>query len=199
MRLFVAVEIDPGIAQALARAGSELRQRIEQRARRARLTWIPADRLHFTVRFVGEVDEAGAASIAAVLTPPLAVAPFDLAIGAIGVFPHGGPPRVIWVGVEEGRERMIAIEREVTARLASCGIPPEGREYSPHLTLARVREAGGLRARDVLELADHEGPRRGQSGEEGRRRSRVDAITLFQSRLSPKGPSYTRLLSTRLR
>ena len=188
MRLFVAVEIDEALARGLARIGGDLRARVDSRAPGAKLTWVAEDRLHLTVRFIGEVDESRASTVAASLAPPLSVASFDLTMESIGTFPPTGRPRVIWAGIREGRESMAAIEREVSTRLASCGIPPEGRDYSPHLTLARVRDPAHLRARDVLE-----GVPPGPLGT-----TRVDAITLFQSRLSPKGPTYVALQRTAL-
>ena len=189
MRLFVAVEIDASLARELARVAGELRVRVESRAPHARLTWVAADRLHFTVRFIGEVDESRASTIAMALALPLPVAPFDLTMGSVGTFPPTGRPRVIWTGIRDGGDAMAAVEREVSARLATCGIPPEGREYSPHLTLARVRDAANLRARDVLEGVSH-----GALGT-----TRVGAITLFRSLLSPKGPTYVALQRTPLR
>jgi 2'-5' RNA ligase len=186
MRLFVAAEIDPALARELARVAGELRERVEARAPRARLTWIPADRLHFTVRFIGEVDEHRGAAVAAALAVPLPVAPFEVTVAGLGAFPPKGPPRVLWAGAREGRDGMARLEREVSARLATCGVPPEARAYSPHLTLARVRDPGGLRSPDVLA-----GAPQGAFGT-----SRVDTITLFESRLSPKGPAYLRLQST---
>ena len=188
MRLFVAVEIDPALARELARVVGELRARVDSHAPRARLTWVAEDRLHFTVRFIGEVDESRASGIATALAAPLPVAPVDLTMGSIGAFPPTGRPRVIWAGIQDGRDPMAGIEREVSARLAGCGIPPEGRDYSPHLTLARVRDPASLRVRDVLE-----GVPQGPFGS-----TRVEAITLFQSRLSPKGPTYVVLQRTAL-
>jgi 2'-5' RNA ligase len=188
MRLFVATEIDPALARELARVAGDVRTRVESRAPRARLTWVAEERLHFTVRFIGEVDESRASSIATALAPALPVAPFDLTMGGIGTFPPSGRPRVIWAGIREGGDQMSAIERGVSARLATCGIAAEGRDYSPHLTLARVRDPANLRARDVLE-----GVPQGSIGT-----TRVEAITLFQSRLSPKGPTYVALQRTAL-
>ncbi len=180
MRLFVAAEIDPAIARDVARAAGELRLRVEALAPRARVTWVPVDRLHFTVRFIGEVDEDRGSAIAAALAAPLPVAPFALTIAGLGAFPPKGPPRVFWAGTGDGRGGMSDLEREVSARLATCGIPSEAREYSPHLTLARVRDAEGLRTREALEVVPQ-----GPFGT-----THVDAITLFESRLSPKGPTY---------
>jgi 2'-5' RNA ligase len=189
MRLFVAVEIDSVLARELARVAGELRRRIEARAPRARLTWVAPDCLHFTVRFIGEVAGDRVSAIAAALAAPLSVAPFELTMAGLGAFPPKGPPRALWAGTSEGIAYMSRVEREVNARLSSCGIEAENRAYSPHLTLARVREAAGLRAREALD-----GAPQGPFGS-----TRVDAITLFESRLSPKGPTYVSVQRTPLR
>ena len=184
MRLFVAVEIGKALAARAARLSGELQRRAEAAAPRAKITWIPADRLHLTVRFIGEVDERTAAAVGDVLACPVEVAPFDLTLSGAGTFPGRGAPRVIWIGVTDGRDGLLAVEREVTSRLTRLAMPEEARAYSPHLTLARVREPAGLRTADLLDglTGQHVGS------------VRIDAITLFQSKLSPKGPSYTPLL-----
>ena len=189
MRLFVAVEIDTAVARRLAELSEKLRDRARARAPRARITWVPADRLHFTLRFLGEVDDQRGAAIAAVLAPPLTVAPFDMRVGGVGAFPESGAPRVLWVSLAEGGEALRQIERELSARLATCGVPRDARPFRPHLTLARVREPAGLRS----------GPLFDGVGDLNFGASRVDAITLFESRLSPKGPSYRALQRTALR
>ncbi|HYS27521.1 MAG TPA: RNA 2',3'-cyclic phosphodiesterase [Vicinamibacterales bacterium] len=184
MRLFVAAEIGETLAARAADVSRELQRRAGETAPRAKVTWVPADRLHLTVRFIGDVDDTRAAAMREALEPPLDVAPFDLTLGGAGAFPEGGAPRVLWVGVAAGREELIAAERDISARLARLGIPGEDRAYSPHLTLARVREPAGLRSAQLLEgLTDR------TVGT-----VHIDAITLFQSKLSPKGPTYTPLL-----
>jgi 2'-5' RNA ligase len=94
----------------------------------------------------------------------------------------------VWTGIERGRTELIETEREVAARLATLGIPPERRPYSPHLTLARIRDAAGLRSTRLLDgFADR------PVGT-----TRIDAITLFQSTLSPRGAVYVPLVRTPL-
>lgn len=188
MRLFVAVEIDPVVARHLAEFSDEVRSRIRARAPRARMTWVPVERLHLTVRFIGEVGEGQAAAIAAELEPPLTASPFEVTVEGAGAFPAAGAPRVIWAGVAGGLEALAALEHEVSGRLAACGVPRADRTYHPHLTLARVRESAGLRAGALL---DRLAARRFGA-------TWVDAITLFQSRLSPKGPTYVALQRTPL-
>ncbi len=189
MRLFVAVEIGEKLARGAATLSEELERRATAAAKRAKVTWIPADRMHLTIRFIGEVDDGQASMVREALAEPLAIAPFSLTLSGAGTFPKSGTPRVVWLGVTEGREPLLRVEREITARLTPLGIPDEDRAYSPHLTLARVRDPAGLKSAHLLDgLTDR---RIGTA--------HIDAITLFQSKLSPKGPTYTPLLHTPLK
>ncbi|MBI2150576.1 MAG: hypothetical protein HYU27_08225, partial [Acidobacteria bacterium] len=61
MRLFVAVEIDPAVAEKISDFNDELRRKAMDHAARARITWVRREQLHVTVRFIGEVDAAQAA------------------------------------------------------------------------------------------------------------------------------------------
>ena len=189
MRLFVAVEIDPSVTQALADFSAALRRKAHDLAPAARIGWVSPEQLHVTSRFIGEVNDTKAAAIAGALLQELAVPPFDLLVQGAGAFPERGAPRVLWAGIAAGGDALSAVETEVSTRLAACGVDREARPYRPHVTLARVREPAGLRATALFErLADR---RFGTS--------RVEAITLFQSRTSPKGAVYTPLHRTPLR
>ena len=189
MRLFVAVEIDPRVTQALTDFSATLRRKAKALAPAARIGWVSPEQLHVTSRFIGEVNDEKAAAIAGALLQELAVEPFDLVMQGAGAFPERGAPRVLWAGIAAGREGLVAVEAEISARLAACGLEREDRPYRPHVTLARVREPAGLRSAALFEtLADR---RFGTS--------RVEAITLFHSRTSPKGAVYTALHQTPLR
>ena len=180
MRLFVAVEIAPAVAAGAAALIEELRRRAERLAPHARITWMSEERLHVTVRFIGNVDEAKAEAIQAALQPSIDVAPFDLLVAGAGAFPRTGAPRVLWSGVADGAASLSAVERDITERLNQAGVAPESRDYRPHLTLARIRDPGGLKSSSLCHgLQDQ------MVGI-----THVEAITLFESRLSPKGPTY---------
>lgn len=180
MRLFVGVEISPHAAAGAAALIEELRRRAERLAPHARITWIPTERLHITVRFIGNADDARAEAIRAALEPAVTVAPFDLVLAGSGAFPRSGAPRVLWAGVVASGASLGGVEREVTARLQQVGVAPEPRGYRPHLTLARIRDAAGLTSSRLCEgLLDQ------VVGT-----TRIETITLFESRLSPKGPTY---------
>ena len=188
MRLFLAIELDDEVLHAAGRVIEALKRRASSLAPRARIGWVLPDRMHLTVRFIGYVDERQAARIRGVLKAPIEVPAFRLRVEGLGTFPPKGTPRVIWAGLSSGSEALATVEREVTARLTPVGIPPEDRPYSPHLTLARVKDAAGLKAGPLLE-----GIAPWSLGS-----ATVDACTLFESRLSPKGPTYVPLQRTAL-
>ena len=189
MRLFVAVEMAPRVVAAAIDLNDHLQVRAARLAPQSRIAWVTADRLHITLRFIGHVDAQKADAIRDALGSPLAFEAFDLTVAGAGAFPPKGSPRVVWAGLTENRGRLLAIEREVSERLARCGILSEDRPYNPHLTLARVREAAGLRSAPLVD---------GLS-EVVLGVTPVDAITLFESCLSPKGPTYVALQRTALR
>jgi 2'-5' RNA ligase len=188
VRLFVAVELDPAVAGSLAAFSAQLRERAHRLSPAARIGWVNPEQLHVTSRFIGEVNDEKAAAISGALSGELPIDPFDLIFQGAGAFPERGAPRVLWAGISAGVAGLTAVEAEVSRRLSACGIAREDRPYHPHVTLARVREASGLRSRALFEMLSD--LRFGMT--------RVEAITLFQSRTSPKGAVYTPLHRTRL-
>ena len=188
MRLFVACETGAAVAEAADALIGELQARVARLAPQARLTWVAKERLHFTVRFIGSVDAARLPAFREALAPPLPHAPFDLVVAGVGVFPDRRPPRVIWAGLHSGAREMQALAHEVNARLdALVGGDPD--ELRPHLTLARVKEPRELRAPALLS-----GLERVALGV-----TRVEAVTLFESRQAGGTLQYVPLLRTPLR
>jgi 2'-5' RNA ligase len=188
VRLFIAAVTGPIIERAAAHVIDQLRRRASERAPRARVTWNAPERIHITVRFIGQADDDRARLVAAALESPLPIDPFELTVAGLGVFPSHGRPRVIWAGVTAGREAMLDVERQISSRLDPILGRGEERGYTPHLTLARVRDAAGLTRRvcDGLE-----------STVLGT--TTIDGVTLFESRMSATGSTYVPLLRTNLR
>jgi RNA 2',3'-cyclic 3'-phosphodiesterase len=182
LRLFVAVEIEEPARIAAAHAGERLRAEVSRRGVHLDARWVPADNLHITLWFIGEVDEVRAAAIVSALQPPFPHEPFELRLAGLGAFPPSGAPRVFWLGVSAGQEGLRALHTETGARLRPLGFEAERRPYSAHLTIARVKDAprgSGPIVREVLA---------GTPAEAGS--SSVSAVTLFRSRVSSRGSTY---------
>lgn len=180
MRLFIAVDVGAAIQLAAAGVSDQLKLRAARLAPRARVSWVKPERMHVTVRFIGEADERQYAAIRSALEPALSAGRFDLTIRGIGSFPPDRPPRVLWAGVAEGLEALRVVEREVGARLDGLRIPRTAAAFTPHLTLARVKTSAGLRAETLCD-----GLENAVLGT-----AAVEAVTLFESRLSSTEPVY---------
>ena len=175
MRVFLAVELS---AEARENAAS-LISRLP--VGNAKVRWVAPEKLHVTVRFLGEVPDVEVPEISRGLAEEIdGVESFFIQLEGIGSFPPRGAARVIWIGITAGLENLTEVSERANRALAGSGFPPENRAFSPHVTVGRVR-GGRVTSRD-LEGADF--PRTVVP---------VDGLTLFMSELSPRGPRYTQL------
>lgn len=191
MRLFIGIELPTVVKSDLASLADRCRRRMATVAPTAVLRWVPQDNLHITVRFLGDLDERREVMLKEALGRPFRAAPFSARLASLGAYPPGGSPRVIWVGVDEGRAGLQSLYSELGERLAALGFEPDRRPYSPHVSLARVKDiprSEGSALRAVLQTS---------SGESDR--FVVSALTLFQSRTLPSGSEYESLLRVPLK
>lgn len=182
MRLFVAVELDDTIVAEALRTANELRRRL---GASLKLRWVPGENMHVTVRFIGHVPDDRVELVLESVRPAVQVRPFELALGACGVFPPTGPPRVLWIGLDEGLPSLRDLHAEFDRRLLPLGLRPETRPYSAHLTLARNTDASrgsGVAARDAVRATPPPSAR-----------GLISDVTVFESRLSPNGPTHVPL------
>ena len=112
------------------------------------LRWVPADNLHLTLRFLGNVEPERLERLAASLRG-VSFAPFGLGLDGVGSFGRSSAVRVVWLGVGEGQSQLASLAAEVEKRCADLGFEPEERPYNPHLTLARARDRGGAKLPDL--------------------------------------------------
>jgi 2'-5' RNA ligase len=188
MRLFVAVDLDEASREAIGAEQTRLRRALDAEGRTS-WKWVRPDRMHLTLVFIGEVDAPAAEAIVTAMRANFDSPAFSLVFAGLGVFPTYGAPKVLWLGVTDGRAAAIALRQRVAGRLAGVGVAPEPRAYHPHLTLARGDSAKPADRRRVAAL------------DRGGAIARIDAcaVSVFQSRLSPAGPDYTTLVRTELR
>jgi RNA 2',3'-cyclic 3'-phosphodiesterase len=187
MRLFIGVELDHRVKVVAADVAERLRQRLQRATRDLQARWTAPENLHITLWFIGEAsDSEGEAIVEALTQPTWSIPAFPLVVAGCGAFPPSGRPRVFWIAVQQGTQEMRRLYAEVAARLAPVGYVPEGREYTPHLTIARVKDAGRGSLREIRSMLAQLPADCGTS--------RVTAVTLFRSRLSPKGATYEPLL-----
>lgn len=147
MRLFTAVDIPDGVKSALGKT-------IERFRHMARLQWTHVEKLHITTKFIGEWPETRMEELTAVLNGVGSPGVIQIKVRGLRWLPDSRHPRMLWAGVESGPELgSLALETEQAVR--ALGIAVEVRKYSPHLTLARIRDRAPLDA--LLHTIEAEG------------------------------------------
>ncbi len=127
VRLFVSIELPESVVRQLLSLCCDV----------PGARWVEPEQIHLTLRFIGEVDGLVFRDVQAALEEVRSPG-FDLRIKGVGHFPPRGEPRVLWAGVERS-EPLVALRNRVEGALVRAGIAPEGRKFSPHITLARLQ------------------------------------------------------------
>ena len=168
MRLFVALELPDGVRAAL--------DRIQQGVPGAR--WIPPENMHLTLRFIGEVGGADFHDLMHALAE-VVVPPFEIELAGVGHFETRKLPTVLWAGVKPSPP-LKRLQAKIERAVQSCGLPPESRKFTPHVTLARLGDTEPLRVRNFLQRYSLFAPGRVP----------VEGFTLFSSHLGKGEPHY---------
>jgi RNA 2',3'-cyclic 3'-phosphodiesterase len=137
MRLFTAIDLPSDALVRLERLLTLLRPE-------ALIKWSPLDNLHITTKFIGEWPEVRLLELDEVLSSILPREPFEVQIKDLGWFPNERSPRVLWAGIH-GSEPLDRLARETETCVESLGIKKEERGFTPHLTLARIKNPVPLR------------------------------------------------------
>jgi len=175
MRLFVALDLPPEISR-------NLQQFLDRLRPTARISWVQPAQMHITLKFIGEWKDERLDEITSALEAAPRPGTVSIAVRDVGFFPNLKSPRVFWVGVEApGLTGLAAVIDRATAAL---GVESEKRAFSPHLTLARIKDRLNLEPlRDAIAAEP--------SLDFGRFDSR--AFYLYRSQLRSTGAIYTRL------
>lgn len=127
-RLFTAVDLSDEAREAVGRICTGI----------PGVKWLDETQLHLTLRFIGDAAPSLFERIRQALAE-VEAKPFELSLRGVGRFPPKRDPRVLWVGIETS-EALLSLQRMVEQALEKCGLEPEGREFSPHITLARLKD-----------------------------------------------------------
>lgn len=137
--------------------------------------WVAPEQLHLTVRFIGEVDGGLFHDIQEILDE-IHFASFSLQLKGVGYFPPRGAPRVLWIGLDKS-EPLQLLRKKIDTALLRARIEPEGRKYSPHITLARLKNSPVNKIANFLS----------GNGLFSQEPFQVEDFKLYSSVLSPKG------------
>jgi 2'-5' RNA ligase len=183
IRAFIALDLPDAITAVLAQTAQIIGKQLPNGAVR----WVKPDRMHLTLRFLGETAVNQLPTIANELDRLTSQQPpFNLYLNELGCFPNSRKPRVIWAGLAGDVPPLQTLKRGIDAFLAPLGWEPEKRPFQAHLTLGRVKDARQWQHMQwnvaVKKVAWS-----------------VTAVHLIESQLRPQGPIYTTRHSSHLR
>lgn len=182
LRLFLAVEIsDTVILEKI----TQIQKRLGDT--KTKMTLVRPENLHLTLKFLGNVSETLVDPISDIMQK-IDSAPFQVAIDKLGCFPRPARPRVIWLGLSLGYDQLAKIANFLDKNLHALGFEREKRNFSAHLTLARVKSRADPKL--VQYLKEYSNVAIGNFV--------VNEIVLKKSTLTPKGPIYEALREKKL-
>lgn len=183
IRAFIAVSLAAPVIEEIAKVRSILQET------KGDIRWIRVEGLHLTLKFLGDIARPQVEPILAALRAALREQPaLRILAQGLGAFPNLRRPRVLWAGLSG--EGLKALSEAVETALMPLDFPPEEREFTPHLTLGRVRSLRGWE-RALAVVKEYEHIRFGESA--------VHQVTLYQSDLRPDGAIYSPLGSVPLK
>ena len=182
MRLFFGIFISNDVRERVESAQRQLRSAGEK------VKWVEPTNLHITLRFIGDVPDAEAERVGQAAEGSWDGVPVTPCVfRGVGAFPNPRRPRVVWVGLSEGRETLTGLHANLSGRLQErLGLPTESREFVPHLTIGRVKAPP--RSDALAKLI-------GGLGAEEFGSFFPDRFALCESTLTPRGPIYRVLRS----
>ena len=177
MRLFVSVDLPDRLADDVESLQAEF-------ADADGLDFVDPGQAHVTIKFLGEVADDREDELIDAFETAVAdsgVQPFDAELGGLGVFPSLDYISVVWLGVGDGSAELARLHEAIEAEFVEeHGFEPEDHDFTPHVTLARMKHAGGKEL--VQDLVRDRHPEVGTM--------RVSDVRLTESVLTPEGPEY---------
>ena len=178
MRLFIAAAFPVEVLRGVNERAAQLKPRLPA------ASWVRPESQHLTFAFLGEQPESLVEELTAPLTAALgALPPFDAQLRGCGFFPNPRRARVGWIGLDP-EQSFVHVARAVREVVTAKGVSLDGADFKPHLTLMRIREPWPPASIELFSkaLRDYQSDR-----------FRVDTVTLFSSKLDPKGAVHTPL------
>ncbi len=134
MRTFVAVELIADLKKKIEELQNPLKRISTD------VSWVKPGNVHATLKFLGEVPVEKIEKVfEGTKTALEGMKVFKLSLKDLGCFPNMKRPRVVWIGVDKGKQELSLLQKKIEDEMGKIGFPKEDREFSPHLTIGRVK------------------------------------------------------------
>ena len=183
VRAFAAVKLESAVLDTISSLSTQVRKQLTSRT----IRWVKTEQIHLTLRFYGNISSAEIPELIKALHPiSTRTGALTLRLGKLGCFPDFQNPRIVWLGLNGDITQLQHIHHQVVALSSNFGEPADSKEFKPHLTIARIKDAPRKEAQIIGDYLRSYSVN--ISGE-----WIVNRIYLIQSVLTPQGPIYTDL------
>ncbi|TIH13733.1 RNA 2',3'-cyclic phosphodiesterase [Marinifilum sp. JC120] len=175
IRTFIAHPLPEEWKERIDEAYGSLREGLE-----SKIAWVKPENMHFTLKFLGYVEEDKLAEVQGLLKK-IPVVNFKMTAAEAGFFPAPEKPHVIWIGLDQGAKEICSTAAAIESGLAKLGFEPNNKSCHAHLTLGRVKKIAqddwAALAEEIngIDLPDAE----------------INGFTLYKSVLTSDGPIYS--------
>ena len=183
IRSFIAIELPDELKLELIQLEARLKS-----GKQPWVKWVNPYSIHLTLKFLGNIaiDRTGEIT-GAIEEAVQEISPFHLEVKELGVFPNLRRVQVAWVGISGDVDKLSQLQKRIETNLTPLGFAPESRAFTPHLTLARLRDQASLDERQRF------GQLIANAKFEAAYTIEVDAISLMRSQLTREGAIYSRI------
>lgn len=175
IRLFIALKIPDVVKDKILDVCHEISDSPEL------FKWEKPEKIHLTLKFIGEVEEELVSSIAKEIAFVEEYNSFNFNVTKFRFFFRNDVPSILWTGLQTD-ERINLLVEQLNERLSIFSIPVERRKFKLHLTMLRLKKNPGRKF--IVKFEEHSFDNWNFNSSE---------ISLIKSELFPAGARYTEI------
>ncbi len=184
LRTFIAVEIDDDTRNKISQIQNSFKNH------KTGIKLVAPNNIHITLIFIGNIEISKISEIDKELQSFIsAIKPFEILPKKIGYFPNIKNPKIIWIGIEDGKEILIKLNEKIKPLLKNCKITTEDRDFHPHITIGRIKSSNNTEKLKTVLL---------NLPEQRFNPIYINSISLIESNLTPEGPQYKTIVKWEL-
>jgi RNA 2',3'-cyclic 3'-phosphodiesterase len=183
VRCFIAIDVPPEVKKKIDASIIALK------SLQADVRWVKPESMHLTLKFLGHIETTKLDEVKERLPHwASSMGAFSFSLSSWDQFPQKGMPRVLWLGIKEGKDKLCLLAQEIEKGCLALGFSPEVRDLSPHLTVGRVK--GDRNIQKLTEVLRNE--------KFTSQKVAADHLTLYESKLTSEGAQYRVISSAEL-
>ena len=188
MRLFLSINFSNRNKKLIQNKVDLLKTKIDEKVK-----WVKKENWHITVKFLGEVKSDRLARVKNKINEIKSYESFYFQISNVSAFPDLNYPKIVYMGINRGKEKLIEINKELEEKLAELNFEKEKRSFTPHLTIGRSKDYTNIKklSNQLKNIIDE--------SHFVNIYAKANKISLMKSELKESGPNYKEIFSKNIK